>query len=215
MTAWVWLLRAGHELFEWYQLKNNDVCSLRCCKHACDPVAVSQNAISMHSDVPSPTATLSYALYALRTGLRHLNTVPLGCYLLLYCLFSSLCDFCRSIQITQICLPSNCHATGEYTSVLRFYKREAECCNCRPKFNAVYQRCRHCTSYALPNLWEGIPGKQGLHAKEIGVEDRREGDLIDDHFCSKGEDLRRIVKIVVEEHEPERRLISYLIHQKR
>jgi hypothetical protein len=105
------------------------------------------------------------------------------CYRNLNSLFSSL--FClflgRSslVQQTQVCLPTNRNNASENAPVLYGYICETECRNRGPHFAGVDPAGGHGILYALDHLGNGCTGEQGLHAKEVGVEERREQGLVD------------------------------------
>lgn len=55
----------------------------------------------------------------------------------------------------------------------------------------------------------GWGGQEGLHAEEVGVKDRGEGELVDDYFCGEREEGGGVVEGVAEVDEP----ISFVLAQ--
>lgn len=106
------------------------------------------------------------------------------------------------IQKAQISLPPNRHHARKDTPILRIHKREAKSRHRRPQLAAVHHAHRHRPLDALPDFGYRVAGEEGLHAEEIGVENGRETDLVDRYFRREGEEMRGIIEVVAEKHEP-------------
>lgn len=106
------------------------------------------------------------------------------------------------VEPTQVRLPANGNDAREHIAELRWHVDEAECRDGGPELGAVGHADGESLLQALPGLLEGGTCEEGVHAEEVGIEDGGEAELLDDDFCQDGEEFRRVVEVVVEEHEP-------------
>lgn len=79
---------------------------------------------------------------------------------------------------------------------MRIDECKAECCDGRPELAAVFNGGGDRSLDAFPDVRETVAGEEGLHAKEVGVEERCEEDLIDYDFGKKGEEFGGVVEVV-------------------
>ena len=103
------------------------------------------------------------------------------------------------IQETQIRLPPNRNHAREYAPVLGIDKRKAERRDRGPEFATVLYGGGHRALYSFPYVGQGVAREEGLHAEEVGVEERGEHELVDHDFGEEGEEFGGVVEVVSEE----------------
>lgn len=109
---------------------------------------------------------------------------------------------CAPIQPREVCLPPDRDDSGKDTAVLKGNVGEVDGCDDGPKLHRVHHADRHCPLNALPDLYKIVACQEGLHPKEVSVEEGREYRLVDNNLGADGEDSRRVVKVARQPHEP-------------
>lgn len=93
------------------------------------------------------------------------------------------------IQQPQISLPPHRHHTTKNTSTPRPHKRKTQSRHQRPKLPAIHHTRRHSLLDPLPSpLWlRTFQREKTLHGEEVGVEQGRKDDLVDQDAEEEGE----------------------------
>lgn len=116
--------------------------------------------------------------------------------------FFGLLFLCQAIQPRQICLPTDGNNPGEDAPVFYGYKRKIDGGDGGPQLDRVDHTGWNSSLDAVPDFGQVVARKEGLHAEEVRVEQRRKDGLVNDDLGSEREEARRVVEIARQEHEP-------------
>jgi len=106
------------------------------------------------------------------------------------------------IQPTKISLPTNSDNTRKNTTILRRHKRETERRDRRPDLPAIDPTDRNRLADPFLHILPPTTTEHSLHTEEIRVEQRREDRLVDADLDRQTRDVRRVVEVIAQEHEP-------------
>lgn len=110
------------------------------------------------------------------------------------------------VQPAEIRLPPDGNNPDKQAAELRRHVDEVDGLDDGPDLDAVLEAVGEGVFQSLHGIAERAPAEQRVHAEEVRVEDGREGALLEADLGHDRERLGREIEVVVEVHEPDRKV---------